>query len=394
MRITRIESLQADGGWRRFSFLKVSTDEGLVGWSEYCESYWSRGLGALIDALAPSAIGEDPREVGRLGARLHATTRLTAGGLTHQAIAAIENACLDIKAKALGVPVYALAGGPYRERIGLYWSHFGTFRARYPEYFAQAGGTTQVRSLDDLQGLAREAVARGYRALKANPLVFDGQAPRMLDPGFGPRPTEFAQNFDARAWAQVDDQMAALREAVGPDVGLMLDLNFGLKPEGQLRAARLLERHRLEWLELDTTDPAALAHVRAGAGTPIASLESLHGRRAYRPFFDKGAVDVAIVDAPWNGFLESLKVAAMAEAYELNVAPHNFCGHLYTMINAHFAAAVPNLRILEIEVDDVPWRDELFTSAPQIQGGELVLSQAPGWGVEVNEEAVRRRAPR
>ena len=394
MRISKIETLQADGGWRRFSFLKVSTDEGLVGWSEYAESYWSRGLGALIEALAPSAIGEDPRRVGPLTARLHATTRLTAGGLTHQAIAAIENACLDIKAKALGVPVYALVGGPYRERLPLYWSHFGTFRARYPEYFAQVGGTTQVRSLDDLQRLAREAVARGYRALKANPLVFDGPAPRMLDPGFGPRPTEFAQNFDARAWAQVDDQMAALREAVGPECGLMLDLNFGLKPEGQLRAARLLERHRLHWLELDTTDPAALAQVRAGAGTPVASLESLHGRRAYRPFFDKGAVDVAIVDVPWNGFLESVKIASMAEAYELNVAPHNFCGHLYTMINAHFAAALPNLRIMEIEVDDVPWRDELFTTAPQVQDGELVLSEAPGWGIEVNEEAVRSRPPR
>jgi len=78
-------------------------------------------------------VGEDPRAAGRLSARLHATTRLTAGGLTHQAIAAIENACLDVKAKALGVPVHALVGGPYRERIPLYWSHFGTFRARYPQ---------------------------------------------------------------------------------------------------------------------------------------------------------------------------------------------------------------------------------------------------------------------
>jgi galactonate dehydratase len=390
MHIASIEPLQADGGWRRFSFLKVTTDEGLVGWSEYAESYWSPGLTELIRRLAPSVIGEDPRAVGRLSARLHAMTRLTAGGLLHQAIAAVENACLDIKAKALGVPVYALVGGPYRDRIPLYWSHFGTFRARYPAHI----GAPPLRTLDDLQRLAQEAVTRGFRALKTNPLVFDGAQPRMLDPGFGPRPGELAQNFDTAAWDAVDTQMAALREATGPHTGLMLDLNFGLKPEGQARALRLLERHRLEWLEMDTSDPAALAQMRAGATTPIASLESLHGRRAYRPFLERQAVDVAIVDVPWNGFLESVKIAALAEAHEVNVAPHNFCGHLYTMINAHFAAAVPNLRIMEIEVDDVPWRDGLYTAVPIVERGELVVPDAPGWGVEVDEAALRERPPR
>ena len=199
MRITRIETLQADGGgWRRFCFVKLSTDEGLVGWSEYCESHWSRGLSALIAELGASV----------------------------------------------------------------------------------------------------------------------------------------------------------------------------------------------------TTDAGALAQVRAAAGTPIASLESLHGRRAYRPFLERGAVDVAIVDVPWNGFLEAVKIAALAEAHELNVAPHNFCGHLATMINAQFAAAVPNLRVLEIEADDVPWRDELYTAVPWVEHGELLVGDAPGWGIEVNEEAVRARPPR
>jgi galactonate dehydratase len=145
---------------------------------------------------------------------------------------------------------------------------------------------------------------------------------------------------------------------------------------------------------LDTSDPAALAQMRAGATTPIASLESLHGRRAYRPFLERQAVDVAIVDVPWNGFLESVKIAALAEAHEVNVAPHNFCGHLYTMINAHFAAAVPNLRIMEIEVDDVPWRDGLYTAVPIVERGELVVPDAPGWGVEVDEAALRERPPR
>ena len=108
---------------------------------------------------------------------------------------------------------------------------------------------------------------------------------------------------------------------------------------------------RNESIEIDSFDPAALAHIRRSVATPIASCESLFGRRGFKPFFEHYAMDVAIIDAPWNGVLETMKIAAMAEAYEINVAPHNFYGHLSTMMNVHFAAAVPNLRIMEIDID-------------------------------------------
>ena len=105
-------------------------------------------------------------------------------------------------------------------------------------------------------------------------------------------------------------------------------------------------------------------------------------------------MDVAIVDAVWNGVWQSMKIAGAAEAFEVNVAPHNFYGHLCTMMNAHFAAAVPHLRIMEIDLDRIPWDHELFTHLPAIEDGHLILSDRPGWGTEPNEEAVRARPPK
>jgi hypothetical protein len=104
-------------------------------------------------------------------------------------------------------------------------------------------------------------------------------------------------------------------------------------------------------------------------------------------------VDVAIIDVQWNGLWEAVRIASLADAYEVDVAPHNYAGHLASMISAHFCAAVPNFRIMEIEIDDVPWKDELVTHVPVIENGELVLSNRPGWGTEVNEAAVRKYAP-
>lgn len=394
MRIARIDDLHADAGWRTFSFLKLTTDAGLVGWSEFNEAQWNPGLTSVIRKLAQSAIGQDPRAVGRLSATLTAMTRMAPGGMVQQAIAAIENACLDVKAKALGVPVYALFGGPYRERLQLYWSHCGTFRARNHEFFEKVIGTPPLRTLDDVKALGADAVRRGYRAIKTNPLVFDGERPRMVNPGFGVVGLDLAHNYDAGLVSAITDQLAAFRDGLGYAAGLMMDLNFSLKPEGLVRIAHAAQPYRMTWLEMDIHEPRALAHVRRSCATPIASLEAIYGRRHYRPYFDHHAVDVAIIDVLWNGFLESVRIANMAEAYEINIAPHNFYGHLATMMSAHLCAAIPNFRIMEIEVDDVPWKDELVTVAPKIENGELLLPVGPGWGAEVNEEAVRAHPPK
>jgi L-alanine-DL-glutamate epimerase-like enolase superfamily enzyme len=105
-------------------------------------------------------------------------------------------------------------------------------------------------------------------------------------------------------------------------------------------------------------------------------------------------MDVAIIDVPWNGIGESVKIASMADAYEINVAPHNFYSHLATMMSAHFAAVVPNLRIMEYDPETVAWQDELVTRAPRVEAGHLLLPTGPGWGTEVDEAAVRAHPPR
>jgi len=385
MKIARIEDLHCDAGWRVFSFLKITTDDGLVGWSEYNESYGSYGLTGIIKKLGERLIGQDPRPVERISSTLYAVTRQAPGGMNAQAIAAIENALLDVKAKALGVPVYALFGGPVRDRLQLYWSHCGSYRLNHAERM----GVEPVRSLDDLVSLGRHVRERGFAALKTNIFRFDGNPPYMHQPGFTRGPGFPELNADARLLAAIRDELAAFRQGTGPDIGILLDLNFNFKTEGYVKVARAVEPYDLFWLEIDSYDPEGLAYIRSRAAMPIASCESLFGRRQFRPFFENRSMDVAIVDVPWNGLLESVKIAAMAEAYEINCAPHNFYGHLSTLMSAHFCAAIPNFRVMEIDIDDVPWKDDLVTHPPVIENGQLQVPTRPGWGADVNEDAIK-----
>jgi len=257
-------------------------------------------------------------------------------------------------------------------------------------------GTPPLRTLADVTALGREALKRGYKAVKTNPIISDkgGERPKMLNPGFGPVGLDLAQTYDPKTTDAICAQLAALREGLGRQTGVMLDLNFSQKPEGLMRIAKSVEPFHLTWLEMDLHEPGALATVRRSTTTPVASLESIYGRRQYRPFFERHAVDVAIIDVPWNGLLEGLRIASMAESFEVNVAPHIFYGHLATMMSAHFCAAIPNFRIMEFEGDDVPWNDDLVTHPPEVKDGELLVPTHPGWGCDINEEAVRAHPPK
>lgn len=390
MKVTRIQTLRADAGWRMFSFLKVTTDDGLVGWSEYNESFGSGGLSDVIQALAPTVIGKDPRQIELINAHLRTITIQSRGGINRQAVAAIENALLDIKGKALGVPVYDLFGGAVRTRIPVYWSHCGSYRARYPELI----GVPRVNSYEDLARLGEEVKQRGFRALKTNVMISDGKKLAAYRPGFGYNAGFPELNWNADIVKAAVDTVSAFRSGAGPSMGIMLDLNFNYKTEGFRRICAAVAPANMTWVEIDTHDPASLALIRRDSPCPIASCETLCERRDFKPYFEAYAMDVPIVDVIWNGYMESLKIAAMAEVYEMNVAPHNFYGHLSSVISAHFCAAVPNLRIMETDVDAVPWRDELVDTPPVIENGEFVLSTKPGWGVEVNEAAVLAHPPK
>jgi galactonate dehydratase len=388
MKIVKLEDFHADGGWRTWDYLKITTDEGLVGWAEYAEGFGAGGVTALLHRFAPIVAGLDPRQVGRITSMLQSITRLAAGGLNNQAIAAIENACLDIKAKALGVPVAALFGGPFRERLPLYWSHCGSFRARMPDLF-EKWGKPRIETLADITTIAKEAVQRGFRAVKTNPLSVAGGKLKMFEGGFRIHPGILERNIDNRFIHDIENLLGAFRDGLGPDTGLMLDINFNQRTEGFLRIARAIEKFDPTWFEIDMHDASSLAHVRHATNVPIASLESIHGLKNYRPYFEAQAADVAVVDVPWNGLWESVRIATLADAYEVNCAPHNFYGDLATLMSAHFCAAIPNFRIMEIEVDDVPWKSDLVTKAPVIENGELIVPAGPGWGADINEEALK-----
>src|SRR5439155_135716 len=224
-------------------FLKITTDEGLVGWSEFRESR-RKGMRALIHGMSELLIGADPRAIGRLDASLYAHIRTVPGGMYQNAVGAILNACLDIKAKALGVLL---------------------------------------------------------------------------------------------------DQIAAVREGAGPKFGIAIDLNFNYKAEGFRRIAKKVEPFELMWLEMDIYEPKVLALIRQSTTTPIASLETILGRRALIPYLQARCADVAIIDPQYNGLVESLRMAALADAYDVNCAPHYFAGPLAAVITAHFAAVIPNL---------------------------------------------------
>ena len=391
MRISKLETFHADGGWRVWSFLKISTDEGLIGWCEYAEGFGAGGVSELIAKFAPLAIGRDPRAIGRLSTELRGVTRLAQGGLNHQAIAAIENACLDIKAKAAGVPVCALFGGPFRETLPVYWSHCASFRVWRREFFEQKLGMKPIRTLDDVKALGREAVERGFTAIKTNPLNLWPQS-KPFNSGFRMGPGALERQPVNAQIGEMREVVAAFREGVGPNTGIMFDINFAHRPEGFLRVARALEEYDLTWLEIDIHDAPALAHVRSQVRTPIASLEAIHGLANYRPFFENRAVDVAVVDVPWNGLWESCRIATLADAFEVDCAPHNFYGDLASLMSAHFCAAIPNFRIMELEVDDVPWKSEFVTVAPVVKDGLFHVPTAPGWGADVNEEALKKYA--
>ncbi len=390
MKVERVETLRADAGWRMFSYLKITTTDGITGWSEFNESFGSAGLAEVIEKLSPLVIDKDPRRFEAITAQLHVMTRQSRGGINQQAIAAIENALLDIAGKASGVPVCMLFGGPVRERIPVYWSHFGTYRVRS----AQLMGVPALNNHDDLAKHAQEVKSRGFRALKTNLLPIRNETLGSYNPGFGRTEGWPELNWDNRIQETATRQLTAIREAIGPEMGLMLDINFHFKTEGFRRIAEAVAPAHLTWLEVDTHDAPSLALIRRDAPCPIASCETLHGRREFKPFFENYAQDVAIIDVVWNGLAESLKIAAMADVYETNVAPHNFYGHLCSAISAHFSATVPNFRIMEIDIDSAPWRDEFYTAVPKIENGEFVLPMGPGWGIEVNEKAVRARPPK
>jgi L-alanine-DL-glutamate epimerase-like enolase superfamily enzyme len=388
VKITGFKQLHADFGWRTQSFLKVETSSGIVGWTEYYEGAGNLGLNALVAGHLERLIGQDPRDIEPIISALNSKTLQAPGGLAQQAIGTISNALLDIKGKDLNVPVYALYGGAIHKRIPVYCSHFASYRTRWPQFM----GVPAPKTLDDYSRVSEEYAKKGFKAFKTTTLMpKDGGGFTNYRPTSGESSGFPALNLNPKFVEGVYQVLKAMKDGAGPNVGLALDANLYFKPEGFRQLAFALEPLNLFWLEIDNHDPEALAFVRSQTRIPIASLEHSYRRSEYRHFLDKQAVDVAIIDPIWNGFVESLKIANLCETYEINIAPHNYYGYMSDFISASLATLCPNLRIMETDVESVPWRHEFYTHAPEFIDGEMVLPTRPGWGTDINEAAVLKR---
>src|SRR6267142_334119 len=339
--IRSVETLSCDAGWRNYHFVKIVTEDGITGWSEFDEGFGAPGVTAAIERLSARVIGKNAFQHERIYAELLSATRPATGGVVALALGAIENALLDLKAKAIG----------------------------------------------------REVREKGFTALKTNIFVYADGKPQGWRPGFG-SPFEPEINVDRKVLRNLCMHLEAIRDGAGPDVDLLLDLNFNAKTEGYLKILRAIKDMDMFWVEIDTFNPQALGYIRRQSPHPISSCETLLCLREFLPYFNEQAMDVAIIDTPWNGVWQSMKIAAAAEHFEVNVAPHNFYGHLCTMQNAHFSAAVPNLRIMETDIDRLAWDHELFTHVPEIVDGHLIMPDRPGWGTEPNEEGLRAHPPK
>ena len=348
------------GNW---IFVQVETDDGIVGLGETSQSGDDAALAFLIRrSLRPKLLGRDPSSVEAIWRDLaqRPAGGLVDGRLEATALSGVEQALWDVNGRALGVPIHRLLGGAVRERIRLYANINRAVTDRSPGGFARA---------------ATMAVADGFTAVKLAP--FDG--------------VQWSQRDRAEAGpalARGIERVGAVREAIGPDVALMVDCHERFNREMAIRVARELAALGVVWFE-DPTEPTddldGLSAIRAAVDLPLVTGERLFGRAAFWPLLHADAVGTIMPDVKHCGGLwEGKKIAAMAEAARVMVSPHNPSGPIATLASAHLAATLPNFSRLEYAWGEVPWRAALTTPSETIVDGELAVPQAPGLGATLD----------
>lgn len=360
MRISSARTTVVGTPWRELVFLELGTDTGLIGTSEVRMVSRTDTVLACIDELAPRhVIGSDPFDVERLAWNIQRAEYDRPGEVSQSALACFDVACWDLIGQSLGVPVWKLLGG--------------RFHARVPAY---ANGWYQAeRDPARIAALAKTVVAKGYRGMK-------------LDP-FGHASAELSAADRRHAMAIV----AAVREAVGPDVQIMIEMHGRFTPSTAAAVAKALEPFDPEWIEEPTPPENAQAYraVRNATHLPIATGERAHVMEDIRAFIEGGLVDIVQVDLThFGGFLPMKRLAGWAEVYALNLAPHNVCGPVGTMANLHFAVATPNYKVLEHFNDFADsWVHDLVDHSPRIDpsDGCFVAPDRPGLGLSLNHAA-------
>jgi L-alanine-DL-glutamate epimerase-like enolase superfamily enzyme len=373
IKITRVKTFIVDGGFRPWTFVKIETsDDGVVGWGD-CTDWGSPGpIAAMVDRMAELVIGADPMQAERIWWELYTQSMRHTGGIAFKAMSGIDSALWDIRGKVLNAPVWQLLGGKMRDQLRLYWSHCGSTRARAADRL----GCPPVRTTADLERLAAEVGERGYTALKTNIFGLE-DLPLAPDEGVGDLPAPVRRSAERI--------VGTFRTALGPDVGIALDVAFRFKLGGAIKLAQALEPYELMWLETETFDATALRLIRESTRTTICTGESLFGTQGFRPYLELHAQDVVMPDLAWNGITMGKKIADMAHTYDVLCAFHNCHSPMNTLVSANVAATIPNFFILEFDVDDAPWRDDLLTHPFEIESGHLRLPTRPGLGSDLIE---------
>ena len=360
MKIVDVKSYVLGTAWRNLTFVRVITDEGVEGVGEVRMVNHTDALsGYLAEAMPRYVIGHDPANIEDLVQRMYRNDYARAGEIAMSAIAVIEIACWDIMGQSLGKPVYQLLGGAVRDRIKAYANGWYTVE-RTPHEFHQA---------------AKRVIEKGYRALK-------------LDP-FGAGFYELDRAEKSKAVALVE----AVRDAVGPDSEILVEMHGRFNPATAVEIARELEPFKPSWIEepVPPENLAALKKVAEKVSIPVATGERLHTRYDYRTLFELQAADIIQPDiTQFGGLLETKKLAAWAEIYYMLVAPHNVGGPVSTAAALHFAASTPNFKIQEHFNDFTEsWVKTAAPGNPEVVDGYFALPQGPGLGVKLNLDVVR-----
>jgi L-talarate/galactarate dehydratase len=343
-----LANMPEEAGRKRPTIIvRLRTDDGIegIGVTLY-GGRLTRSLHAAVEDLAAATVGEDPMRIEQVVAKLRASDAAGPGGIFTLALAAIDTALWDIKGKALGQPLWKLLGG-HRQRVPTYAS----------------GSLRRGLSDDQAQRAARILVDKGFREMKT----------QMALPG-NPTPAEEVR------------RVRVVREAIGPDIKLMCDINQRWRPEQAIDIGYRVEQAGvgLFWLEDVTTadDYPGLARVTAALKTPIAGGEYVWGIVPFRHMIEARSVDIVMVDlARVGGVSQWMKVAGMAEAFNLPIV-----SHVMPEILVHLVAACPN----GLTVEYMPWMLALYEETPAIDKGELVLPDKPGLGLKFDEEAIAR----
>lgn len=369
LRIVAITTRVVNAEMRNWVFVRVETDQpGLYGWGEATLEWKTQAVVGAINDLAPLLIGRDPRNIEQVVRILKKQSFWRLGVIGISAVSGIELALWDIFGKSLGLPVWRLLGGQVRDRVKVY-THLGLgdMRAVY-----------ETLDAEPLVQRAAEVVAKGYRALKAV---------------FIPYTHYYAPLPDVD---KVGRLMEALRQTVGPEIEIMVD--FHGRPASAATALRYieaLEPGRPMFVEepLPPGETGALVQVAAKSRVPIATGERLVDRPEFYDLFRARAVDVVQPDiCHCGGLLEAKKIAAMAEAVSIGVAPHNPLGPIAGAAALHFAVSTPNHLIQEEMVGAVPWYFDVVQGPIRMVDGCWQVPEAPGLGIEV-DEAVAARHP-